>query len=66
MMAIVREANGTVTLSRLALGWTLQEANDVTGLWTSAASQTSPVNLTPSAAKKFYRLIPILYNKRYK
>ena len=55
-LTIAHEANGTVNLSWTALGWTLPEANNVTGPWTSSASQTRPVNLAPGAAKRFYRL----------
>ena len=55
-LEIALESNGTVTLSWSAFGWTLQEANNVTGPWSTSASQTSPLNMPASGARKFYRL----------
>jgi len=54
-LTIVR-TGGTVTLSWPNGPWTLQEANDTLGPWTSSANQTSPVTLAPVGAKRFYRL----------
>jgi hypothetical protein len=56
VLSIVYNGDDTVTVSWSVLGWTLQEANDVTGPWSTSASQTSPVTVPPAGARKFYRL----------
>ena len=56
-LSVVRNDDGTVTVTWPGLDWTLQRADDVTGPWTNAASQTSPMNLKPGTGKAFYRLV---------
>jgi hypothetical protein len=49
-------------INKVVISWTgtatLQSANDVTGSWTDVANATTPFIVTPSEAKKFYRLKP--------
>ncbi|MBI4323791.1 MAG: hypothetical protein HY674_00845 [Chloroflexi bacterium] len=44
----------------IAISWTgqatLEEATDVTGPWSTVAGATSPYTVTPTEARKFYRL----------
>jgi hypothetical protein len=56
----------TVTLgfeligSDLRLGWsqgTLQQADDVVGPWTNVDGAISPLQVTPNAARKFFRVL---------
>jgi hypothetical protein len=45
--------------TNLVLTWaggTLQEAADITGAWLNVAGATSPLTVTPSGARKFYRV----------
>jgi hypothetical protein len=47
---------------KVVISWTgtaaLQSANDVTGPWTDVANAATPLSVTPSELRKFYRLKP--------
>ena len=47
---------GDLLLNWSAVGYILEQANDVTGPWTVVPSFDIPATITPSAAKKFFRL----------
>ena len=55
-VSIFSNPDGTFTLAWSGEGWTLLEANELTGTWSNSLYQASPANITPVAAKKFYRL----------
>jgi hypothetical protein len=52
---IIAHQAGNVILSWSGAG-TLQSANEVAGPWTDVTGATNPQTITPSAARKFYRL----------
>jgi hypothetical protein len=53
-------ATPTLVGGQVRISWTgsgtLQEAPSATGVWSTAASQANPQNVTPSGAMKFYRI----------
>ena len=58
LLAIVLLGDGQVRITWSASGWSLQEATDPEGPWTSVAGNpTSPYVTQPVAAKKFFRLV---------
>jgi hypothetical protein len=56
-VALTQNPDRTLTVSwPQGENWMLQEAVTVSGPWSNAASQTSPMKLTPGGTNKFYRL----------
>jgi hypothetical protein len=55
-LTVAPSAQGTLTLVWPPDAWTLQEAVSLGGPWADSPTQTSPLTVTPSAGKKFYRL----------
>jgi hypothetical protein len=55
-LTITQSAQGTLTLAWPPNAWTLQEADSLDGPWTNSATQTSPLTVTPTGGRKFYRL----------
>jgi len=55
VISIARAGGSQVTISWTGLG-TLEQADAVTGGWTSATNQNNPQTITAAVAKRFYRI----------